>query len=130
MSQRGQGRTDGAGGENMIDDGERLLTVEEVAVRLRVSGRTVRRMLTSGALVGFRVHRGAWRVRPADLDAYVAGAMRAASVRVEAADEAVRAAAARVIGQAGGSTGLGGTGPVTAQRLVDIDAIIGPPDRS
>lgn len=114
----------------MIDDGERLLTVEEVAVRLRVSGRTVRRMLTSGALVGFRVHRGAWRVRRANLDAYVAGAMRKTSVRVEATDEAVRAAAARVIGQTGRSVVFGGTAAISERRLVDLDAIIGPPDGS
>lgn len=127
MTQRGQGRKNGAGDESMINDGERLLTVEEVAVRLRVSGRTVRRMLTSGALVGFRVHRGAWRVRRADLDAYVAGAMRATSVRVEAADEAVRAAAARVLG-ARRSVRPGGTTTITERRLVDLDTIIGPPD--
>jgi len=106
---------------------ERLLTVEEVAVRLRVSGRTVRRMLTSGAMLGFRVHKGAWRVRRADVEAYVAQAMRATSTRAESTHDAVRAAAARAVG--GSKPANHDRAPGTA-RLVDLDAMLGPPEQS
>lgn len=49
---------------------ERLLTPEEVAERLGLSLLTVRDKLRAGALPGFHMGRG-WRVREADLDAYV-----------------------------------------------------------
>lgn len=48
-----------------------LLTPEEVAEILRLDLRTVRRHLRDGVLVGIKVGR-VWRVRPADLDAFIA----------------------------------------------------------
>lgn len=52
------------------------LTVKEVAERLRVSERSVRRWLESGDLRGFRFgDRAGWRVREEDLDAFVARLM-------------------------------------------------------
>jgi excisionase family DNA binding protein len=44
---------------------EELLTVEEVAGRLKVHPETVRRWLREGRLDGYRISRkGGWRVRP------------------------------------------------------------------
>lgn len=50
-----------------------LLTCAEAAAYLRVHERTVARLLTRGALPGVKVGRQ-WRLRKADLDAYLAGA--------------------------------------------------------
>ncbi len=47
-----------------------LLTVEEAAAHLRVNPQTVYRLLRAGKLPGVRVGRQ-WRVRRADLDAYL-----------------------------------------------------------
>ncbi len=49
---------------------ERLLSREEVAERLGLSPLTVGDKLRAGELPGFHVGR-LWRVREADLDAYV-----------------------------------------------------------
>lgn len=49
-----------------------LLTVAEVADYLRVSEMTVYRLITRGALVARRIGRS-WRVRPADLEAFLEG---------------------------------------------------------
>ena len=49
-----------------------LLTCEEAAAYLRVHPRTVTRLLTAGRLPGVKVGRQ-WRLRKADLDAYLAG---------------------------------------------------------
>ena len=55
---------------------DELLTVEDVAARLNVTPRTVRGWLTRGWLVGYRfgVERGTWRIRPADLERFIAEA--------------------------------------------------------
>ena len=52
---------------------ERLLTVPEVAQRLRLSTFTVREMLKDGRLRGFRLGgtKSGWRVSEADLDAFI-----------------------------------------------------------
>lgn len=55
---------------------DELLTVEDVAARLNATPRTVRGWLTRGWLVGYRfgVERGTWRIRPADLERFIAEA--------------------------------------------------------
>ena len=49
-----------------------LLTCEEAAAYLRVHPRTVTRLLTAGKLPGVKIGRQ-WRLRKADLEAYLAG---------------------------------------------------------
>lgn len=49
-----------------------LLTVKEVAEILRVSQPTVLRMIEDGELPAIRV-RNQWRIRRAELDAYLQG---------------------------------------------------------
>ena len=49
-----------------------LLTCEEAATLLRLHVRTVGRLLKQGTLPGVKVGRQ-WRLRRADLDAYLAG---------------------------------------------------------
>ncbi|MDP9370210.1 MAG: helix-turn-helix domain-containing protein [Chloroflexota bacterium] len=49
-----------------------LLTCEEAATYLRLHPRTVGRLLTAGKLPGVKVGRQ-WRLRRADLDAYLVG---------------------------------------------------------
>lgn len=49
-----------------------LLTVAEVAETLRVSNMTVYRLIKSGDLTAIRVGKN-YRIRAADLDAYLAG---------------------------------------------------------
>lgn len=52
------------------------LTIKEVAERLRVSERSVRRWLLASELKGFRLgDRAGWRVREEDLEAFVARLM-------------------------------------------------------
>jgi len=68
---------------------ENLLTPEEVAERLALSPFTVGAMLRAGKLPGQKV--GAlWRIRAADLDAYIVAGSEAAAKKREA-----RAVAAR-----------------------------------
>ena len=52
---------------------ERLLTVPEVAERLRLSIFTVRELLKEGRLRGFRLGgtKSGWRVTDADLQAFI-----------------------------------------------------------
>jgi excisionase family DNA binding protein len=57
-----------------------LLTIDEVAERLRVSYASANRLVQSGELPGFRVGR-LWRVREADLAAYVDAKVQAARAR-------------------------------------------------
>jgi len=52
------------------DEGSRLLTVREVAVRLNASGRSVYRLLWRRKLPGVRVG-GAWRVAPEKLEVFI-----------------------------------------------------------
>jgi excisionase family DNA binding protein len=49
-----------------------LLTCEEAATHLRLHVRTVGRLLKQGKLPGVKVGRQ-WRLRRADLDAYLSG---------------------------------------------------------
>lgn len=49
-----------------------LLTVDDVSGQLRTSTTTVRRLISAGELAAVRVGRSV-RVRPGDLEAYVAG---------------------------------------------------------
>lgn len=51
---------------------ERLLTVEEVAARVRVNGDTVRRWLRNGELRGIKLsNKAGYRIRPDDLEAFL-----------------------------------------------------------
>ena len=47
-----------------------LLNIEEVAELLRISNRTVRRLLAADELSAFKVG-GTWRFRQEDLDAWI-----------------------------------------------------------
>ena len=49
------------------------LRTSEVAARLRVGEPTIRRLVTTGELRGYRVGR-VWRFRLADVDTYIRGA--------------------------------------------------------
>ena len=64
---------DDRGDNAMVEDTEELLTVREVARRLRVDDTTVRRWIKSGALEAITLpHRGkrqAYRVKKSTLDA-------------------------------------------------------------
>ncbi len=46
------------------------LTVEEIAAKLRVAEKTVRRWINSGQLEAVRAGRF-WRIKPADLEAFL-----------------------------------------------------------
>jgi excisionase family DNA binding protein len=59
-----------------------FLTIDEVRAYLRVNVRTVYRMIRSGRLPAVRVGRQ-WRVRPADLDAWLAGLQNEASSEID-----------------------------------------------
>lgn len=50
---------------------EELLTPEEAAALLKVKVSTVKEWLRRGKLRGVRLAGKVWRVRPADLDAFV-----------------------------------------------------------
>jgi excisionase family DNA binding protein len=57
-----------------MGDGEQLLTVQDVAARLRVGVETVRRWLRSGELPGVLLgDRAGWRVSASDLQAFLDG---------------------------------------------------------
>ncbi len=54
-------------------DSEELLTIAEAAVRVRCCERTIRRAIDSGALRAGKISaerfgRGAWRIKPDDLE--------------------------------------------------------------
>ena len=72
---------------------EKLLTPEEVAERLSLSPFTIGHMLRAGTLPGQRVGH-LWRVRAADLDAYIVAGSEAAAVKREARAVAARRKAA------------------------------------
>jgi excisionase family DNA binding protein len=67
----------GVGDAAMVEEMEELLTVREVARRLRVDDTTVRRWIKSGALEAITLpHRGrrqAYRVKKSTLDALLKG---------------------------------------------------------
>lgn len=54
---------------------DEVLTVEEVAERLRVSAQTVRKLIEDGELRAFRV-KNQWRIRKEDLDRYIESQFR------------------------------------------------------
>jgi excisionase family DNA binding protein len=62
-----------------LDSGDdAYLTIAEAAARLRCCQRTIRRAIESGALRAGRIRggrrsRGAWRIRPVDLEARLFG---------------------------------------------------------
>lgn len=51
---------------------DELLTVAEVAKKLKVSEETVKRMLRLKQLPGYKITGGAWRVSTLDLEQYLA----------------------------------------------------------
>jgi excisionase family DNA binding protein len=60
---------------NSLPDGDRLLLLPEVAQSLRVSAKTVRRLIDEGKLKSLKV-RGRILVRSSELMALVNGAVR------------------------------------------------------
>ena len=50
----------------------RPLTCQQVAERLGISERTVRRLIVAGDIKAYQPGRRSYRVRPADLDEYLA----------------------------------------------------------
>ena len=66
-----------AGNASTRDEGLRVyLTIQEAAVRLRCSTKTIRRYVAKGQLVGYRVGPTMLRIRTDELDAMVvAGAI-------------------------------------------------------
>jgi excisionase family DNA binding protein len=52
-----------------MNSNEKLLTIEEVAKVLRVSGRTVTRYIESGKLTASKI--GVWRIKQSDLNAFL-----------------------------------------------------------
>ena len=66
--------------EERLMDGNELLTVQEVATRLKVNPETVRRWLREGKLRGYLLggDRGGYRVGEADLSDFLAGRRNAA----------------------------------------------------
>jgi len=65
----------------------RLLTPEEVAEHLAVTPKAVRAWLRDGKLPGLRLGR-LWRIRPADLDAFIDGPGFTSAQRVSPARNA------------------------------------------
>ena len=53
----------------MNSNTEKLLTIEEVAKILRVSGRSVTRYIESGKLTASKI--GVWRIKQSDLDSFL-----------------------------------------------------------
>ena len=51
---------------------EQLLTINDVAALCQVSGKTVRRWITSGELPAAQLGNQ-WRIRPADLNDFIRG---------------------------------------------------------
>jgi len=66
-------------------DDERVLTPEQVALRLQVQPQTVVRWLRSGRLKGRKFGR-IWRVRPEDLDTFIQGTAAARAVSIDLGD--------------------------------------------
>lgn len=55
---------------------DELLTVEEVAARLKVGEFTVRKWLNEGKLKGAKINNDAWRVKESDLLAFIDSAYK------------------------------------------------------
>jgi excisionase family DNA binding protein len=49
---------------------EKFYTVSEVAVMLRITVQTIRRMIKEGELPAFRI-RGEWRIRQSAIDEFI-----------------------------------------------------------
>ena len=56
-------------------DFDKLLTVQEVAKRLKMSGSNVRYLLRCRKLKGYKLSKNAWRVLEDDLEAFMQGAV-------------------------------------------------------
>ncbi|MCA1646782.1 MAG: helix-turn-helix domain-containing protein [Chloroflexi bacterium] len=69
-------------------NGNELLTVQEVAARLKMNPETVRRWLRDGKLQGYLLggDRGGYRVAESDLKEFMAGRRTAAEGQVLEAD--------------------------------------------
>jgi len=71
--------SNGAGDSSMAEEREELLTVREVARRLRVDDTTVRRWIKSGALEAITLpHRGkrqAYRIKKTTLDSLLSSSV-------------------------------------------------------
>ncbi|MGI8682297.1 MAG: helix-turn-helix domain-containing protein [Mycobacteriales bacterium] len=65
-------RAAGPGLPGLSGDSGPYLTIQETAVRLRCSTKTVRRYVASGKLVAYRVGPTMLRIRVTELDAMVA----------------------------------------------------------
>lgn len=59
----------------MTDEGEQLLTVDQVAKRLQLHPATVRRWIKAGRLRGISLgsDRAGWRIRRSEVEAFIAG---------------------------------------------------------
>jgi excisionase family DNA binding protein len=59
----------------MTDEGEQLLTVDQVARRLQLHPATVRRWIKAGRLRGISLgsDRAGWRIRRSEVEALLAG---------------------------------------------------------
>jgi excisionase family DNA binding protein len=91
-------RVEAALGRTRSEDGERLLSVTEVAERVGVSRRTVYRALSGGALVGELVG-SRWRVRPDAVASWLRPPPRAPlSLQAAVSRGTSRSAAARSAG--------------------------------
>jgi len=50
---------------------EKLLTVEEISVILKLEPQSVRMNLRAGAIKAFRLNAGGWRVKEKDLEKFI-----------------------------------------------------------
>jgi excisionase family DNA binding protein len=57
--------------------GDEYLTIDQVAELLKVSGKTIRRLVRRGEIPGFKVG-GQWRIKRGDIDEWVAEQKRTA----------------------------------------------------
>ena len=56
-----------------MEQTDEILTVKEVAARLKVHNKTIYHMVERGDLKGFRVGQGNWRFRKIDVDQLING---------------------------------------------------------
>jgi len=61
----------------MPEPEEQLLTISDVALLLKISERSVYRLVGAGKLPGFKPGGGAWRFRRADVEAWIDDEVRA-----------------------------------------------------
>lgn len=56
-----------------MNEKDEILTVNEVAARLKIHIKTVYSMINRGDLKGFKIGQGNWRFRKVDLDQLING---------------------------------------------------------